>query len=201
MKHKILYPLLLSLAVVAGYLSGSHSSFIAMADGPIEEEIMETQPTVYWIHRYIPMERSLYSIMPEDVVDLPEDEKVISMIAQTVYGEANGMSLYHRSLVVWCILNRVDNPRFANTIEEVITAPGQFHGYSTNKPVTKENYILARDVLIRWHAEKECIGDVGRTLPSKYLYFYGKHGKNWFRESWNGGEPYDFSLEDVYEKN
>lgn len=192
---KKIIPVLLLLAVIVGFCGGR--SFIPSYAG---EEFQTQKPVeVYWIHRYIPMERTINSIMPEDVAELPEDEKIISMLAQTVYGEANGMSLYHKSLVVWCILNRVDNERFPNSIEEVITAPNQFHGYSPEKPVTEENYKLCKDVLIRWHAEKECIGDVGRTLPSKYLYFYGKHGKNWFRESWNGGEPYDFSLEDVYE--
>ena len=93
----------------------------------------------------------------------------IEMLAKTVWGEARGCNKLQQSAVVWCILNRVDAGR--GTIAEVITAPGQFHGYSSNFPVTDDIRELVEDVVARWKMEKVCGGEVGRTLPSNYLYF------------------------------
>jgi hypothetical protein len=115
-------------------------------------------------------------------------EKEIEMIAQTVWGEARGVNTFQQSMVIWCILNRVDNGKWGNTVAEVIMAYDQFHGYSANNPITDEHKALARDVVARWQMEKYCSGNVGRTLPSEYLYFRSdKTGLgNIFRTKWTG---------------
>jgi hypothetical protein len=106
-------------------------------------------------------------------------------IAKTVYGEARGTSVDGQEKVIWCILNRVDNPRFPNTIIKVITAPGQFHGYSSSNPCTDEMYELALDVIYRWQLEKNG-GESNRNLGPEYLYFCadGTGLGNVFRTHW-----------------
>ena len=91
-------------------------------------------------------------------------------LAKTVWGEARGVSTYEQEKVIWCILNRVDDPRFPNTIIGVITAPGQFHGYSSSFPCTDEMYNLALDVIYRWQLEKQG-GESNRNLGPEYVYF------------------------------
>lgn len=115
-------------------------------------------------------------------------EKEIEMIAKTIWGEARGVNTFQQSMVVWCILNRVDSGKWGNTVAEVITAHDQFHGYSSRYPVTEEHKALAQDVVARWQMEKFCYGDVGRTLPSEYLYFQsdGTGLGNIFRTQWRG---------------
>lgn len=117
-------------------------------------------------------------------VEITINQSDVNLIAKTVYGEARGCSIVEQSAVVWCILNRVDAGY--GTIEEVITAKYQFTGYNENNPVEGEFVELAIDVLLRWQAEKYCIGDVGRTLPDDYLWFHGDGKQNHFRNAYSG---------------
>ena len=110
--------------------------------------------------------------------------KDINMIARTVWGEARGLSDLEKSMVIWCILNRVDAGE--TSIARIITAEGQFHGYSPNFPVDEDIVALVKDVLARWQMEKVCAGDVGRTLPKDYLWFRAKNGHNVFRNKFDG---------------
>ena len=114
----------------------------------------------------------------------------IDMIAKTVYGEARGLNAYEQSLVIWCILNRVDEKTWGSTITKVITAKNQFHGYSSTYPVTEEIRNLVEDVVIRWQLEKEYGRDFGRTLPKGYTYFHSSNGHNAFYTYINNGREY-----------
>lgn len=106
-------------------------------------------------------------------------------MAKTIWGEARGVSEAEQEKVAWCVLNRVDDSRFPNTIIGVITAPNQFHGYSSGFPCTDEMYELALDVIYRWQLEK-CGGESNRNLDPDYLYFCsdGTGLGNIFRKSW-----------------
>lgn len=53
-------------------------------------------------------------------------EEEIELIALCTLGEAEGEPELGKRLVIDTILNRVDDPNFANTIREVIYAPNQF---------------------------------------------------------------------------
>jgi len=117
-------------------------------------------------------------------INLTISTRDIELLAKTVYGEARGCSIVEQSAVIWCILNRVDAGW--GTIEEVVTQKYQFTGYDEDNPVKGDFVELAIDVLIRWQAEKYCIGDVGRTLPDNYLYFHGDGKQNHFRDAYDG---------------
>lgn len=121
-------------------------------------------------------------------------------IAKAVYGEARGCSTTEQAAVVWCILNRVDSddPYYEEDIIGVVTQKDQFHGYDQGNPVQPELYALALDVLGRWQAEKNGADDVGRVLPTEYLFFSGDGEQNYFRTEYQGGVRWDWSLESPY---
>lgn len=122
--------------------------------------------------------------MQEAGVPLYFTDEEVNAIAKTVWGEAQGLNKMEQSAVVWCILNYVDAGY--GTIIESITYPERFHGYNPGFPVTDEIKALVEDVIVRWRMEKLCAGDVGRTLPSDYLWFHGDGEHNYFRNSYDG---------------
>jgi hypothetical protein len=123
-------------------------------------------------------------------------DKEIEMITKTVYAEARGLNAFEQSAVVWCILNRVDAGY--GTIANVLTAPNAF-AYNANTPIIAEIEALVKDVVARWKVEKICTGDVGRTLPSGYLWFHGDGKHNYFRNKYSGDyNTWDWSYNNPY---
>ena len=111
------------------------------------------------------------------------DEEDVIACARMLWGEARGCDLENQMGCVWIVCNRVDDPRFPDTIKAVIQQPGQFHGYSTSFPATDELMDVARDVLTRWSLEKQGV-EVDRELSSDYLFFHGDGVKNHFRKEY-----------------
>ena len=102
-------------------------------------------------------------------------------VAKMLYGESRGCTVDNQQKAVWCVLNRVDDERFPDSIIGVLEQPHQFHGYSDSFPVWDELTAVAEDVLIRWSLEKQGVA-VNRELPKSYLYFTGTGKENIFRE-------------------
>ena len=107
------------------------------------------------------------------------DADVVAM-AKMLWGEARGCTLDNQQKAVWCVLNRVDGPRFPDTIQGVLSQPSQFHGYSPDFPVWDELKEVARDVLTRWSLEKQGV-TVERELLPEYVFFTGDGIQNNFR--------------------
>lgn len=126
-------------------------------------------------------------------------EQDVYETAQCVYGEAlvTGSDT-EMAAVAWCILNRVDDPLFPNTIHEVVTARNQFQGYKASNPVDEHLLWLVRDVFERWVSEKNGVTDSGRVLPADYRYFYGDGRHNHFTITFNGTDEWDWSLPSPY---
>ena len=126
-------------------------------------------------------------------------ESDVELIAKTVWQEARGIpSKAEQAAVVWCILNRVDDDRWGDTIAEVVTAPHQF-AYDAGAPVTDELRQLAEDVLERWKREREGETEVGRVLPAGYVFFDGDGSHNHFRREYeHTGEYWEFKAESPY---
>lgn len=143
-------------------------------------------------------------------VEAPESAKLYSdedaiALAQTLYGEARGVknngvvsSTCQKAAVVWCVLNRYD-ASYEDSIVEVCAAEKQFHGYSSSHPVWDDLLEIAYDVLDRWNAEKNGETDVGRVLPSDYYWFAGDGEFNYFRNEYDGGTRWNWSLGDPYQ--
>lgn len=107
-------------------------------------------------------------------------EADVTALAKMLYGEARGCTVDNQRKCVWCVLNRVDDARFPDTIIGVVSAPGQFYGYSPDFPVLDNLYAVALDVLTRWSMEKQG-ADVARELPDTYCWFTGNGSENVFR--------------------
>lgn len=73
-------------------------------------------------------------ILPAFAVDLDLEEELfydeLELVALIVSAEAENQSFRGKQLVADVILNRVDDPRFPDTITGVIEAPGQFTTYA-----------------------------------------------------------------------
>ena len=110
-------------------------------------------------------------------------EADVIALAQMLYGEARGCTVDNQMKCVWCVLNRVDDARFPDTIIGVVSQPSQFHGYSPNFPVWDNLYAVALDVLTRWSLEKQGV-TVERELPNTYLWFTGDGVQNYFRDTY-----------------
>ena len=119
-------------------------------------------------------------------------------LAKTLYGEARGCSTVEQAAVVWCVLNRVDDPRFPDTVLEVIEAPYQFSGYDPEYPVKEEFALLAADVLTRYRAERDGEENVGRVLPAEYCFFTGDGRRNHFTTEWKSTDCFGWTLESPY---
>ena len=138
-------------------------------------------------------------------IDIPNIEKKykdeIPYIARTVWGEARGCSETEQAAVIWCILNRVDSSirYMPDNIIDVVTQKHQFLGYVETFPVTEEIRKLVIDVLTRWEMEKAGVENVGRVLPPEYMWFHGDGRHNHFRDSYRGGNRWDWSLDSPYE--
>ena len=138
-------------------------------------------------------------------IDIPNIEEKykdeIPYIARTVWGEARGCSKTEQAAVVWCILNRIDSSirYMPDNIIDAVTQKYQFLGYVETFPVTEEIRELVIDVLTRWEMEKAGIENVGRVLPPEYMWFHGDGRHNHFRDSYRGGNRWDWSLDSPYE--
>lgn len=110
-------------------------------------------------------------------------EEDVAEVAKMLWGEARGCTRDNQIKCVWVVLNRVDDARFPDSIQGVLSQPYQFHGYSESFPVTDELYSVAFDVLTRWSYEKQGI-PVRRELPKSFLWFTGNGRENIFREAY-----------------
>ena len=123
-----------------------------------------------------PSEEPIYYVMY-----FTEDD--VAEVAKMIWGEARGCTRDNQIKCAWVVVNRVDDDRFPDTIQGVLSQPHQFHGYDPAYPVTDELYNVAFDVLTRWSYEKQGI-PVRRELPNTYLWFTGDGEQNHFREEW-----------------
>lgn len=115
-------------------------------------------------------------------------EEDAKLLAQVAWCEARGCDTRQQAAVMWCVLNRVDDPRFPDSIRDVVLQEGQFY-YLENAPVTEELLALAIDTLARWQMEPLLI-ESGRVLPEEYLWFAGNGEINTFRTEYQGGETW-----------
>lgn len=113
-------------------------------------------------------------------------DELAELAGRAIWGEAGGIQdEAQRAAVVWCACNRAD--AWDMDIGNVLTVD-QFHGLAIKGEVPHQHVELARDVLARWTLEAEGWQDVGRVLPSQYLYFEGDGRVNHFSTEYGGGE-------------
>ena len=121
------------------------------------------------------------SAEPEYEMYFTEDDVIA--VAKMLWGEARGCTRDNQAMAVWCVLNRVDDSRFPDTILGVLSQPNQFYGYSPDFPVWDELYAVDLDVLTRWSLEKQGV-TVERELLPEYIFFTGDGVQNHFRATY-----------------
>lgn len=145
-----------------------------------EPLIIEVQPTLTVLVPLETMIATTPTATPTPVLYYTEEDIIV--VAQTIRGEACGLTYEEMAQVAWCICNRVDCDEYPDTIMEVITQSGQFHGYNPYNEYEGVYYEVAEDVVTRWNAERN--GEtVYRELAAEYIYFYGDGEHNHFRTS------------------
>lgn len=138
------------------------------------------------------------TITSEDLY-APTDEE-LEIMAKILYREARGVkSKAEQAAVIWCILNRVDDGQWGDTIKEVATYPHAF-AWIPDTPVDQELLMLVADVCERWNLEKAGAIEVGRTLPRDYLFFHSTedHIGNRFTQVYKGTDYWDWGLPSPY---
>ena len=113
-------------------------------------------------------------------------DELAELAGRAIWGEAGGIQdEAQRAAVVWCACNRADV--WDMEIGDVLNVDA-FHGLAIKGEVPEQHVELARDVLARWTLEAEGWQDVGRVLPSRFLYFAGNGVVNLFSTQYGGGE-------------
>lgn len=128
------------------------------------------------------------------------EQNWIDYLAKTAYAEARGIkSTTEIACVMWSIMNRYDIGQ--GSVENIVKK--QYAYYSSARTMTDHGCdlkTLAKDVLDRWNQEKNGQEDVGRVLPTDYIYFGGDGKRNYFRNTYKlTGNYWDFSLPSPYE--
>lgn len=116
---------------------------------------------------------TLAPVMPEPWEPDPAD---VAYVSRTIWGETRGCCEEEQRAQAWCILNRVDDPRWGNTIEAVVLQPAQFQGYSLNNP-EEPFHDMAREILIAWHNGE-------REIPEDMCFCSGDGKHQRFRTDW-----------------
>ena len=111
-------------------------------------------------------------------------DNCVDVIARMVWGEGRGVSRNEQKLIVWTVINRLEDGRYGDTLVGIVRARGQFHGYSPRFPVTAEIREMVVEVLEAWER-----GESAKVYPpfartAGYRYFHGDGRHNWFRVNW-----------------
>jgi hypothetical protein len=156
-------------AVYVAIMPGtSEEKVITLTDAPILEQQA--------VQEYVPIPPRQWTYEDVDV------------ISRMVWGEARGVSRNEQMLVVWTVINRLENGRYGSSLIGVVRASSQFHGYSPRFPVNDEIKEMVIEVLEAWdRGEQALIYPPFATTPD-YLYFSARKHNGWshnfFRDRW-----------------
>lgn len=128
-----------------------------------------------------------------------QERETIILLAKMLWGEARGCSTTEQAACVWVALNRVSDPRWPDTLREVLLQPEQFCGLREDNPATEELMALAEDVLSRRARELAGEAAVGRVIPEDYFFWAGDGKRNHFRKEYESKDRWGWSMESPYE--
>ena len=153
-----------------------HHAASGLLIAPVPPETSVYTPNTY------PSQQDVLNSAMEAIPD-----ELVAEAALLAWGEYSGSDYAQRTAPIWCACNRAD--AWGLTLDEVMHSDA-FHGLLTEREVPAEWYDLSRETLARWELEKLGYIDVGRTLPSEYLYFSGDGTVNVYRTQYTGGLTY-----------
>lgn len=76
-----------------------------------------------------------------------------SWCAKVLYGTARNNTEKQQETVIWCIVNRMENQWYPDTIREVCKQNYQFMGFQDNNPVEDGLFKVAYKVLYNYYVE------------------------------------------------
>ena len=101
-------------------------------------------------------------------------------LAKVLYGVKSN-STDDLKTYVWCVLNRVDNPNYPDTVEDVIAQPQQWMAYSEDNPVLEDLYQIAHDQLTVWYSGGR------RPVSSDFVFMNWSPSEIVLRDNWEDG--------------
>lgn len=112
----------------------------------------------------------------------PKEEYLNSQsesLARVLYGVKDN-STADLKTYCWCVFNRVDNPAYPNTMEEVIAQPKQWMRYSEDNPVLDNLYQIAREQIQLWQNGR-------RPVSNEFIYMSWTAARIVLRDTWQYG--------------
>ncbi len=116
--------------------------------------------------------------MPPDPLEMRLNTQC-EMLARVLYGVKDNSAQDLKTLC-WCVFNRVDNPNYPGTLEEVIAQPKQWMGYSENNPVLDELYKIAKEQIQLWQNGR-------RPVSNELIYMSWTPARIVLRDTWQYG--------------
>lgn len=147
-----------------------------------------------------PMQIAIPAAETAQEPETEQERETIVLLAKMLWGEARGCSTTEQAACVWVALNRVSDPRWPDTLREVLLQPEQFRGLREDNPATEELMALAEDVLSRRARELAGETAVGRVIPEDYFFWAGDGKRNHFRKEYESKERWGWSMESPYEE-
>ena len=105
-------------------------------------------------------------------------------VAKMLYGIKDNSEADLRT-AVWCVLNRVDNPWYPNSVQEVVEQKEQWMGYSGDNPILTDLKDLALEEIEKWY-------DGERPCGIEFVYLYWTPTKVTLRDSWQDGSTTNY---------
>ena len=147
-----------------------------------------------------PMQIAIPAAEAAQEPETEQEEETIVLLAKMLWGEARGCSTTEQTACVWVALNRVSDPRWPDTLREVLLQPEQFRGLREDNPATEELMALAEDVLSRRARELAGEAAVGRVIPEDYFFWAGDGKRNHFRKEYRSKDRWGWSMKSPYEE-
>ncbi len=139
-----------------------------------KEKAVQAVRDEYAAARFLSGEASLQAAMEQEA----------GWISKVLYGMKDNNEKDLRT-AVWCILSRVDNPWYPNSVEDVCRQKDQWMGYSGDNPVLTNLKDLALEELAVWHNGE-------RPVSQEYVYLYWTPQKVTLRDSFTDGSTTNY---------
>lgn len=97
------------------------------------------------------------------MTDEERRKQCAEIVSKVLYGVKDNSTDDLRTYC-WCVFNRVDNPAFPSTIEDVVSQPNQWMRYSEDNPVLESIYGVAFEEVCKW------FGDGYRPCTNEFVY-------------------------------
>ena len=127
---------------------------------------------------YITQQEAKAIGMPPDPKELLLDQQS-EALAKVLYGVKDNSANDLRTLC-WCVFNRVDNPAYPETLEDVIAQKKQWMGYYESNPVLDDLYKIAREQIQLWQNGR-------RPVSNEFVYMSWTAARIVLRDSWQYG--------------